>query len=150
MLQYSIEMKNRTFYTIVLFCLIAGFTLMAGCSSGETSEVPGVRNISVKDAYDFIHDNSQNPGFRIIDVRTPSEFTAGFIPGAINMDINAPDFDTRLAGLSKTGKYLVYCRSGARSQTASRRMIDMGFTDVSNLLGGFDSWQSAGYAVEKP
>jgi len=48
----------------------------------------------------------------VLDVRTSKEYQAGHIPGAVNIDINASDFEKKLAGLDKEKTYLVHCASG--------------------------------------
>ena len=54
----------------------------------------------------------------ILDVRTPAEFSAGHIPGAVNLDYNAPDFQAKAAALDKSKTYLVHCAVGGRSVRA--------------------------------
>lgn len=79
----------------------------------------------------------------ILDVRTPGEFNSGYIPGAINIDIYAADFQSRVQKLDKSKTYLVYCRSGARSSNAGNFMITNGFKQVHNLKGGMMAWSGA-------
>lgn len=57
---------------------------------------------------------------RIIDLRTPGEFSRGKIPGAENVDFYSKDFEGRVAAAAgkDTGPWLVYCRSGNRSTQA--------------------------------
>ncbi len=76
----------------------------------------------------------------ILDVRTADEYIGGYIPGAINIDIYAPDFQSRVKKLDKTKTYLVYCRSGARSSNAGAFMISQGFGKVYNLQKGMMGW----------
>ena len=80
----------------------------------------------------------------IVDVRTPEEFAETHVIDAVNVDVQAPDFDERIAELPKDGAYLVYCRSGNRSAQAIERMRALGFTDVEDG-GGLDDMESAGY-----
>lgn len=79
----------------------------------------------------------------ILDVRTPGEFKSGYIPGAINIDIYAADFQTQVQKLDKSKTYLVYCRSGARSSNAGNFMVTNGFKEVYNLQGGMMGWRGA-------
>ena len=44
----------------------------------------------------------------VLDVRTEKEFKAGHIPGAVNLDFNAPDFAKQAAALDKSKTYLVH------------------------------------------
>lgn len=76
----------------------------------------------------------------VVDVRTGAEFNSGKIPGAINIDLMSSDFDTQVAGLDKTRKYLVYCRSGNRSAQACELMASHGLK-AANLAGGMISWR---------
>lgn len=76
----------------------------------------------------------------VVDVRTKAEFNSGKIPGAINVDVMGSDFDTQVAGLDKTRKYLVYCRSGNRSALACSVMASHG-VEAANLAGGIISWR---------
>ena len=82
----------------------------------------------------------RQPGAILVDVRRPEEFAAGHLPGAVNIEVTAPDFGPRVAQLDKTKPTYVYCRSGARSATAAGQLSTAGFAQVSNLLGGVLDW----------
>ena len=84
------------------------------------------------------------PGTVVLDVRTPAEFAAGPLPDAKNIDIEGPDFATRIAALDKTATYAVYCHSGNRSGVAMQQMTAASFTHVYDLAGGIGAWQSMG------
>lgn len=88
----------------------------------------------------------RTPGVTIIDVRTPGEFAAGHIEGAVNIDYQG-DFAAGIASLDKAKTYAVYCASGTRSGAAAQDMAAAGFTDVYNLDGGATYWQAAGYEL---
>ena len=77
---------------------------------------------------------------QLVDVRTPAEFAAGHIPEAVNIDVRGDNFDREAkATLSKERPVAVYCRSGARSKTAARRLAAMGYR-VYELNTGFMNW----------
>lgn len=77
---------------------------------------------------------------QLVDVRTPAEFAAGHIPEAKNIDVRGNNFDREAkATLSKERPVAVYCRSGARSKTAARRLAAMGYR-VYELNTGFMNW----------
>ncbi|HRH57460.1 MAG TPA: thioredoxin domain-containing protein [Chitinophagales bacterium] len=78
----------------------------------------------------------------ILDVRTPEEFTGGFIANAVNIDYNGSDFNGEIAKLDKNKNYFVYCLSGKRSASAAAYMRSVGFKNVINLDGGILAWQS--------
>lgn len=78
----------------------------------------------------------------VIDVRTPVEFASGHLDGAINIDVQSPDFEALVSELDPAGSYYVYCRSGNRSAQAIDRMAALGFTDLTNG-GSVESASSA-------
>jgi phage shock protein E len=84
------------------------------------------------------------PGVTIVDVRTPEEFAAGHIEGAINIPVEYPDYMQRISELDPNGIYAVYCRSGNRSQPAVAGMVDVGITGIYELESGTVGWSQAG------
>jgi len=72
-------------------------------------------------------------GTVIIDVRTPEEFAAGHLDGAVLIEIKHPSFDAEITKLDATASYIVYCRSGNRSAQAVDRMREIGITNVTDL-----------------
>ena len=80
----------------------------------------------------------------IIDVREPWEHEEGRIPGAQNIPLNSlPD---KLGDLDelKDQEIIVHCKSGSRSASAKAFLTQQGFTNVRNLLGGFQTYSSEG------
>jgi rhodanese-related sulfurtransferase len=68
----------------------------------------------------------------IIDVRTPGEFAGGHLEGALNFDVQSPDFAAQVNDLDPEGDYFIYCRSGNRSGQAISQMANMGFSSMTN------------------
>ena len=71
------------------------------------------------------------------------------IPGSISI----PAADTlRLAPdvLARDQAVVVYCssRSCTASPTLAQKLVDIGFTDVTDFEGGIDEWERAGYPLE--
>jgi rhodanese-related sulfurtransferase len=85
----------------------------------------------------------------IIDVRTPEEYISGHLINAINIDYYSPDFVKNIDKLDKTAYYIVYCRTGARSASASQIMLQQGFIHVINMTGGITEWINGGLGVVK-
>lgn len=71
----------------------------------------------------------------VLDVRTPEEYKADHVEGALNIDIKNPDFKNQVSKLDKADSYKVYCKSGARSDKAISTMREMGFKNLKNLGG---------------
>ena len=76
----------------------------------------------------------------LIDVRTEGEFRMGHIPNAMHLDLFSPDLQRQIQNLDKDKKYMIYCRSGARSAHICSMMGHMDFSDLSNLYGGLFDW----------
>ena len=75
----------------------------------------------------------------LLDVRTPDEFQSGTILSAKNIDVMAPDFNSKLLRLDKSKAYFVFCRSGNRSGNAVNIMKKEGF-NAFNLVGGIGAF----------
>lgn len=85
-------------------------------------------------------------GAIVIDVRTPAEFAAGHVPGALLIDVSAPTFAGQIADLDRDQAYVVYCRSGNRSAVAISQMLGAGFTELYDM-GPLTAWANAGHPV---
>lgn len=81
----------------------------------------------------------------VVDVRSPAEFAAGHVPGAINLDVNATNFAAKAATLDKAKTYLVNCAAGVRSAKACDALHRLEFPTLYNLDGGLAAWEWAGY-----
>jgi rhodanese-related sulfurtransferase len=127
---------------------IAVAALAALCWSSVCAQVtPGkaVKNVGVVE-FDKLRKQTNSV---VLDVRTPKEFTAGHIPGAVNIDWNGADFQKKVSALDKSKTYLVQCAVGGRSAKAADKMMTLQFTNVYNLEGGIKAWEKAGKPVEK-
>ena len=114
--------------------IVATALVLAACGSSAVQTVdPNTFDAQTKTA-----------GVVTLDVRSASEFAAGHIANAINIDVEAPTFDAEIAKLDKTVTYAVYCHSGRRSGIATAKMADAGFTNLYNLDGGIIAWQTMG------
>lgn len=124
---------------------------ISACSPSEKKESSGATpDVISVDAKGFKESLDATPDAVILDVRTPEEVQEGAIPGAVNIDFNAPDFGEKISALDKTKPYYVYCKGGGRSSKATEQMKSEGFTDVHNLEGGFKSWMDNGFESTKP
>ena len=78
----------------------------------------------------------------LLDVRTTEEYQQGYIPNAKLIDVNKQEeFLQQLQHLDKSKTYLLYCRSGKRSEKARLLMKENGFPKVYHLEGGIEGWQ---------
>jgi len=85
----------------------------------------------------------------VLDVRTPEEFAAGHLPGAIN--IPHTELASRVAELegSRDNDIVVYCRSGARAATALGVLEKSGFKRLFHLEGDYTRWSEEKRPVVK-
>jgi rhodanese-related sulfurtransferase len=89
-------------------------------------------------------DKHRGEGAIVLDVRSAEEFAKGHVPGATNIDINAPGFGAKVAGFDKSKPILVNCHAGSRGAIASAELAKLGFKTVCNLEGGLAAWEKAG------
>ena len=105
-----------------------------------------VKQIDPRQTYDTMQ---RDPTAVYLDVRTPAEFVVGHVPGAVNIPVMSPDPLSRRmtpnpnflqavqSAYSKDKKLICGCQMGGRSQFAAEMLDQAGFTDVSNMVGGF-------------
>jgi rhodanese-related sulfurtransferase len=84
----------------------------------------------------------------VLDVRSPEEFAKGHVPGAVNIDINAPGFAQKVAQFDKSKPILVNCHAGSRGAIASAELAKLGFKAVCNLEAGLAAWEKSGHQPE--
>ncbi len=88
-------------------------------------------------------------GYELVDLRTPVEFETGHLEGAYNIDFTAPEFMAILEKMDKNKKYLLYCRTGNKSEQTLDMMKEKGFKESYNMVGGIVDWSDEGYDVVK-
>ncbi|WP_347373120.1 rhodanese-like domain-containing protein [Aequorivita sp. Q41] len=76
---------------------------------------------------------------QLVDVRTPSEFEAGHFENAININIAETYFITEVEKLNLETPIFIYCQSGKRSAKAALILKDVGFKEIYDLKGGYQS-----------
>lgn len=118
---------------------VVGVLLLTACGSNSSA-------ITTVEAAAFLTETSK-PGVTVVDVRTPEEFTAGHLDGAVNMNVEGSDFDTQIVTLDTAGTVAVYCRSGRRSAIAAEALASAGFTSIVTLQGGLADLQAAGGSI---
>jgi rhodanese-related sulfurtransferase len=81
-----------------------------------------------------------DPSLLVLDVRTPAEYAAGHVPGAVNIP-NA-ELGARIAELDgeRERDIVVYCRTGVRSGQALKVLGKAGFTRLFHLKGDYTRW----------
>ncbi len=135
---------------VPLFLVLWMFSVFAG----ENSVDVGLAGAAVEDVTAYLDAAgaaellAERSDVTILDVRTPKEYSAGHIKGALNIDIFEDNFKEELGKLKKGKAYLVHCASGRRSQRSVAMMEELGFEKIYHLDGGFIAWKEAGNPVE--
>lgn len=89
----------------------------------------------------FAQRSAEVADLQIVDVRNPGEAAAGMVPGAVNIPVGQlPD---RVSELDANRPTVVYCAGGYRSSVAASLLRRKGFTDVSDILGGYNAWAAS-------
>jgi rhodanese-related sulfurtransferase len=127
-----------------LLALLAA--LAATPATAEAPATPAVATIAPQ----ALEQRLGDPGIVVLDVRTPEEYAAGHVPGAVNVPHD--QVESRLAELAgaKHKEVVLYCRSGRRAQMAADVLAKAGFRRLSHLEGDYTAWSAAGRPSETP
>ncbi len=98
-----------------------------------------LKDLSAPEALSLL---AANPALRIVDVRTPAEFHAGHIEGALLAPLGKTA--RSVDGWPVTTPILLVCHSGHRSHVAGTQLLRLGFQDVSHIAGGMIAWKRSG------
>ena len=85
-----------------------------------------------------VEELAKERGAVVLDVREAYELENSRIDPHIHIPLG--DLPERLAELDPARSYVVVCRSGSRSGTATKFLLAQGFKDVRNLVGGMNEW----------
>lgn len=122
-------MKNINMKKTLIVLL--GIVLLVGCTATIEEDKIEYNEITAEEAKDMIDTQE----LIILDVRTPEEYEEEHIEGALLI----PDYDLKNLADSKLPdkdeEILVYCRSGNRSKSAAKVLVDMGYTNVHDFDG---------------
>ena len=122
---------------------LPNLTLDTIFSSNAESADKGYEMISVKELESVMNEEE----ITLINVHIPLE---GNIP---ETDLAIPfndieDYQSQLPQ-NKDEKIVIYCRSGGMGDTASETLVKLGYTNVWNLDGGYNTWKAVGLPFEE-
>jgi rhodanese-related sulfurtransferase len=106
----------------------------------ESASVPLV--VDVREA-----SRRQAAGALLVDVRQPDEWKTGHAPDAKLIPLGS--LGHRVAEVPRDREVLLICRSGNRSGTAQRKLLQLGYEHVYNVAGGMNAWAGAGLPVQR-
>lgn len=144
--------KHKLFFvTALLVALLATLTACGGAAPASEAEantttatVTEPQLISPQDYQSQFAESDQD--YVLLDVRTPEEFQAGHISGAVNISVQT--LAQRLNEVPTDKPVVVYCRSGNRSNTATSILDNAGYTNVYDIDGGTIAWTASGLPLE--
>lgn len=125
------------------FTQLGGY-LLGGIEQWENSALPlqSLPQVTVREL------KRRAGQFQVVDVRSPSEWQSGHIPGA--RYIFLPELGSKSRRLAKTKPVAVYCDSGYRASLGASILQKRGFSAVHNVPGSWKAWTAAKYPVQKP
>jgi rhodanese-related sulfurtransferase len=126
-------MRKAQIFLLTSFALLM-FT--AGFAQETTNEEVVIKRVDKESFKSAI----ESGDYILFDVRTIEEYMDGHIEGAKSLNFLDDEFDKTITNISKTQKYLIYCKSGGRSAKALEKMKAAGFIHVLELEGGYQSW----------
>jgi rhodanese-related sulfurtransferase len=120
-------------YAVLFFAVAISFSFFGQKTPPKVLKTVGVTEVK---------EELKKHEFVILDVRTPEEYNAGHLKGAINLNYYDADFQKKLAAMDKRKKVVVYCAVGGRSGKALSQMDALGFQYVLNMKGGYNAWSA--------
>jgi molybdopterin/thiamine biosynthesis adenylyltransferase/rhodanese-related sulfurtransferase len=85
----------------------------------------------------------------LIDVRDPDEHRGGYIEQATNVSRGFLEFRVGSIVTDPATPIVLYCQTGLRSMLAARALVDLGYSNVVNLQGGYQKWVQSGLPTVK-
>jgi len=77
----------------------------------------------------------------VLDVRSDKEHAGGHIEGSINIPLT--HLEENLAKLPKSGRLVIHCEGGYRSSIGAGILLNHGFGNVLDLVGGYKAWAAS-------
>ena len=108
----------------IISIISLGILVFSGiqCSSPKTAEETAMPEVSIKEEV--------SKGAFLVDVRTPAEFAAGSVEGAVNIPLD--EVESRVNEFKGKPSVIVFCRSGNRSGQAKSILEANGVNNVTN------------------
>jgi rhodanese-related sulfurtransferase len=125
--------------------MAAAFTFAAVAHAGDTAPTtPRIDQASLLKRIE-----SKDASMVILDVRTPEEYAAGHVPGAINIPYtHLPSRISEVADAADKD-IVVYCAVGVRAEKGAERLRENGFTKLLHLDGDMKAWEAQKRPLEK-
>ena len=104
-----------------------------------------IKEVSVADLKKMVDDDED---IILLDVRTPREYEAAHIPGAISASRGLLEFSIWYHVPDLNERIYVYCKTGGRSAFAAKLLKDFVYKNAVSVAGGIAGWARSGYPVQ--
>ncbi|MGA0557109.1 rhodanese-like domain-containing protein [Larkinella sp. VNQ87] len=125
---------KRLYFTLALWLSAALLTL--------AQDKPGLTP-----AAEFASLLKNEPDPQLIDARSPEEFALNHIDGAINLNLQNPNYEAEVKKLDVSRPVFVYSIQNGRSSALAKDLRSRGFSRVYDLEKGIGSWVGGGYPL---
>jgi rhodanese-related sulfurtransferase len=151
-------MKKRMFVWMLSFVFVLSMVSMTLAQQTQPAGPPpivkemvakakaSVKTVSAEDVKAAIDKKEK---VVLLDVRDPGEFTAGHLPGAINVSRGTLEFNVWGKVSDQNATIYVYCKTAGRSAFATKTLNDLGYKNAVLMDAQFEDWIKKGYPVER-
>ncbi|MBN2877591.1 MAG: rhodanese-like domain-containing protein [Bacilli bacterium] len=115
---------------LLLLTLLIPLFFIVSCGTNSFTQISAVEAKQMMD---------EDSSIILVDVRTQEEYDEIHIPDALLLPLDQISSRAAVVIPDKDATYLIYCRSGNRSNQASQLLVDMGYTNVYDM-GGIIYW----------
>ncbi len=115
----------------------------------ENKKIQIFKSLTPLEASNLIKKHADNQELIILDVRTPWEYSKEHIKDAENLDFSDPDFNEMVEKLDKDKIYVIYCKSGHRSDKVMEILKNLGFIEIYSIKNGFEGWKAEEMNIEQ-
>ena len=136
-------------FAATMLAAAASFADQAGPAPSQPASAPAAASASLPliSAQALLERQAKgDSSLFVLDVRTPQEFSAGHVPGAVNVPYD--QVASHLAEIPKNKDVVIYCRSGRRTGLAAEVLEANGYTKLVHLQGDMQAWLQDGRPVE--
>ena len=129
-----------------IFIILAAMGVFIGTAHAQKKSK---HNVEAVTANEFNSRLQIDKNAYLLDVRTHTEFVAGHLKGAHQLDwLDSASFIDGAKQIDKTKTIYVYCRTGHRSNLAAHKLAAQGF-NVVDMQGGYMAWTANKLEIEK-
>ena len=151
-------MKKRMFVWMLSFVLVFSMLSLTWAQEQKPAGPPAVvkemvakakmaiKTVSAEDVKAAIDKKEKAV---ILDVRDPNEYTAGHLPGAMNVSRGTLEWGIWGKVPDQSAKIYVYCKTAGRSALATKTLNDLGYKNAVLMDAQFEDWIKKGYPVER-